>query len=93
MDDNKREALYRKRMEMQAIEKTWRVPGYEGHGPLTMTLRVPDVTISDSEGRFIVISPRQASVVGVRLDQLNDWLQYGDEDWVDSDDADEPATS
>lgn len=80
MDENRRDELDRRAMAEQITEKVWRVPGYEGAGPVTMTVRVPEVTITDSAGRFIVISPRQSAIVGSRLECINDWLQYGADD-------------
>jgi hypothetical protein len=79
MDGSERDDLDRRGMAEQATVKVWTIPAYEGSGPVTMTLRVPDVRISDSEGRFIIISPRQSAIVGSRLESINDWLQYGDE--------------
>ena len=82
MDGNNgtsRDDLDRKTMSEQATIKVWKIPAYEGSGPVTMLLRVPEVRISDSEGRFIIISPRQSVLVGNRLESINDWLQYGDE--------------
>lgn len=73
-----RDELDRKGMTEQATVKVWSIPACEGTGPVTMTLRVPDVRISDSEGRYIIISPRQTAIVSSRLESINDWLQYGD---------------
>lgn len=64
------------------VDKTWQVPAYEGAGPVTMTLRLPEVTITDSEGRFIVISPRQSELVSATMNDISEWLCYGDENWV-----------
>jgi hypothetical protein len=74
-----RDEIERRRVEDEATEKVWRIPGYEGTGPITMTLRLPEVTISDSDGRHIVISPRQSAIVSSQLGCINDWLQYGEE--------------
>jgi hypothetical protein len=84
MDERARAEWDRQRMAEKATEKVWTVPTFEGSGPVTMTLRIPDVTITDSAGRYIVISPRQTAIVGARLDRITDWLQYGaPEDDVD----------
>jgi hypothetical protein len=72
--------LGHERLAEAVVEKTWRVPPYEGLGPVTMTLRLPEVTITDAEGRYIVISPRQSGLVSMRMAAINDWLRYGDED-------------
>ncbi|HCT78231.1 MAG TPA: hypothetical protein DGT23_16975 [Micromonosporaceae bacterium] len=80
MDDSKRAELDRRTMDSLGDEKVWRIDAYEGCGPVTMNLQLPTVTITDSEARFIVISPRQASLVSSRLESINDWLQYGEED-------------
>ena len=74
--------IARRYMAEQVTEKVWRIPGYEGSGPITMTLRLPEVTISDSDGRHIVISPRQSAIVSSQLDRINDWLRHGEEDGV-----------
>ena len=66
MDGSERDDLDRRGMAEQATVKVWTIPGYEGSGPVTMTLRIPDVRISDSEGRFIIVSPRQSAIVGSR---------------------------
>ncbi len=57
-------------MSETVIEKTWIVPAHSGKGPVTVTLRLPEVTITDSEGRHIVISPEQAEVVGSKMDAI-----------------------
>jgi hypothetical protein len=49
--------IERKIMSQAMVEKAWEVPAHGGKGPVTVTLRMPDVTITDSEGRHIVISP------------------------------------
>ena len=83
MDGNNgsaRDDLDRRTMAEQDTVKVWTIPASEGSGPVTMILRVPEVRISDSEGRYIIISPRQSALVGNRLETINDWLQYGEED-------------
>jgi hypothetical protein len=80
VDNTEADEVGRQRLAEAIVEKTWRVPAYEGSGPVTMTLRLPEVTITDSEGRYIVISPRQSGLVGMRIAAINDWLRYGDED-------------
>lgn len=75
-------------MARAVVEKTWNVAGYEGHGPVTMTLRVPDVTITDAEGRYIVVSPRQSGLIGSRLSDITDWLAVSDSEWVGTDPED-----
>jgi hypothetical protein len=47
--------------------------------PVTMKLLLPELTITDADGRFIVISPRQFAILGSRLEKISDWLQHGDE--------------
>jgi hypothetical protein len=80
MDGSERDNLDRRGMAEQATVKVWTIPAFEGSGPVTLTLRVPEVRISDSEGRFIIVSPRQSAIVASRLESINDWLQYGDEE-------------
>lgn len=80
------EELARQRLAEAVVDKTWQVPAYEGAGPVTMTLRLPEVKITDSEGRYIIISPRQSALVGMRLAHISEWLRYGDGDFVDETD-------
>ena len=79
MDGNRREAYDLREMDERVEEKSWQIPAHEGKGPVTMSLRLPELTITDSDGRFIVISPRQCAIVGSRLSDIDDWLQYGSE--------------
>jgi hypothetical protein len=81
VDNTDSDKLGQQRLAEAVVEKTWQVPAYEGHGPVTMTLRLPEVTITDSAGRYIVISPRQSGLVGMRMAAINEWLRYGDEDY------------
>jgi len=85
VDSTERETLSKQRLAEAIVDKTWQVPAYEGAGPVTMTLRLPEVTITDSEGRFIVISPRQSELVSATMSDIAEWLCYGDEDWVGDD--------
>lgn len=86
MNDIERENLAKQRLADAIVDKTWHIPAYEGQGPVTMTLRLPEVRISDSEGRFIVVSPRQSELVGNRMTAISEWLTYGDEDYKTPDD-------
>jgi len=79
MDGNTRDELDRKSMSEQATVKVWTIPAHEGSGPVTMMLRIPEIRIADSEGRYIIVSPKQSAIIGTRLESINDWLQYGDE--------------
>jgi len=71
-------------MDAVVTEKTWQIPAHGGKGPITITLRIPEVTITDSQGRHIVISPEQAEVVSARVGDIAYWLEdaakVGDED-------------
>lgn len=80
MDGNHKEDIDRRRMAKQATVKVWTIPAAEGLGAVTMTLQIPEVRISDSEGRYIIISPRQTAIVSDRLESIDDWLQHGGED-------------
>ncbi|MGH3822153.1 MAG: hypothetical protein ACRDRA_04830, partial [Pseudonocardiaceae bacterium] len=61
------------------VEKTWEIPAHGGKGPVTITLRMPEVTITDSEGRHIVIAPEQADVVSTRMGGIADWIDNCDD--------------
>ncbi|MBV8542890.1 MAG: hypothetical protein JO063_01820 [Pseudonocardiales bacterium] len=58
--------IERKIMNETVVEKTWEIPAQGGKGPVTIALRMPDVTITDSQGRYIVVSPEQADLVSSR---------------------------
>lgn len=62
-------------MSETVVEKTWQVPAHSGKGPVTIALRTPEVTITDSEGRSIVIAPEQADIVGYRLNDIACWIE------------------
>ncbi len=81
MENTERDNLAQQRLAEAIVDKTWEVPAYEGVGPVTMSLRLPEVTITDSAGRHVVISPRQSALVAMRMAAISDWLRYGDEDY------------
>lgn len=64
-------------MSETVVEKTWEVPAHGGKGPVTVTLRMPEVRVTDSEGRHIVISPEQADIVGGKLGDIAGWIEDG----------------
>jgi hypothetical protein len=61
-------------MSETVIEKFWEIPAHRGKGPVTVALRMPEVTITDSQGRNIVISPEQADIVSTRMSDIAYWL-------------------
>ncbi|HEX4103684.1 MAG TPA: hypothetical protein VHY21_24615 [Pseudonocardiaceae bacterium] len=61
-------------MSETVVEKIWEIPAHGGKGPVTVSLRMPEVTITDSQGRHIVISPEQADVVSSRMGDIAYWL-------------------
>jgi hypothetical protein len=65
----------RKIMRATVVEKTWEIPGHRGKGPVTIALRMPEVTITDSQGRHIVISPEQADLVSAKMSYIADWIE------------------
>ncbi len=67
--------LERKIMSETVIEKTWQIPAHGGKGPVTVALRMPEVTITDSQGRHIVLSPEQADLVSAKMGYIADWIQ------------------
>ncbi|MGH3777694.1 MAG: hypothetical protein ACRDRR_18515 [Pseudonocardiaceae bacterium] len=67
--------IERKYMSEAVVEKTWEVPAHGGKGPVTVTLRMPDVTITDSQGRHIVISPEQADLVSSKMGDIAYWFE------------------
>lgn len=66
-------------------EKTWLVPAHANRGPITITLRIPEVRVTDSDGRQITIAPEQAEVLCAKLSRISDWLQHGQPELVDAD--------
>lgn len=70
-------------MDLSTEEKSWTIPAHEGRGPVTLKVEIPSAQIIDSEGRHVIISPKQLAIVGSRLVDLADWLQHGDKDWVE----------
>lgn len=66
--------IERRIMSETVVEKTWTVPAHSGKGPVTITLRLPEVTITDSEGRYIMIAPEQADIVGCRMSDIANWV-------------------
>ena len=66
--------IERKIMSETVVEKTWEIPAHGGKGPVTVTLRTPEVTVTDSRGRHIVISPEQAELVSEKLGYIADWI-------------------
>ncbi len=67
--------IERKFMSEAVVEKTWEVPAHGGKGPVTITLRMPEVTITDSQGRLIVISPGLADIVSSKMSDIADWFE------------------
>lgn len=66
-------------------EKTWLVPARAHRGPMTISLRVPEVCVTDSDGRQITIAPEQAELLAAKLSRITDWLQHGQAELVDAD--------
>ncbi|MEV0700470.1 hypothetical protein AB0I53_21505 [Saccharopolyspora sp. NPDC050389] len=71
--------LARKRTEIElhimseaAQEKTWQIPAQGSKGPVTVALRIPEVRVTDSNGRHIVIGPEQADLLGSKLSNISD---------------------
>jgi hypothetical protein len=67
--------IERKIMSQDVVEKTWEVTAHGDKGPVTITLRIPEVTITDSQGRHIVISPEQADLVSSKMGDIAYWFE------------------
>ncbi|SHG32088.1 hypothetical protein [Streptoalloteichus hindustanus] len=65
-------------MAEMPVEQTWEVPASpkQDGGPLTVSLRMPHLRITDGEGRYIVVSPDQAELLSSRLSDVYCWLRY-----------------
>lgn len=72
-------------MDEAVNEKKWHIASHAGHGPVTIALRIPEVRVTDAEGREIVIAPKQAGLVAMKLGNIDDWLQNGDAEWTGED--------
>jgi len=70
----------REAMDAVVVEKVWEIPAHGGKGPVTIKLRIPEVTITDSEGRHVVISPQQADLVSDKMADISVWFEDGAED-------------
>jgi hypothetical protein len=75
VSDMDRVEIERRIMSATVVEKIWEIPGQAGKGPVTIALRVPEVTITDSQGRHIVISPEQADLVSAKMGYIADWIE------------------
>ena len=64
--------------------KTWRVPACGDHGEVTITLRLPEIRIVDSQGHEVAIAPQQADLIASKLGGVSDWLIYGAADREES---------
>jgi hypothetical protein len=67
--------IERRIMSQAVVEKTWEVPAHGDKGPVTITLRISEVTITDSQGRHIVISPEQADLVSSKMGDIAYWFE------------------
>lgn len=84
--DRLREEVELRVMNETRTERSWVVPAQADKGPITVTMRVPEVRVVDSAGRHIVVGPEQADLLGSKLCNIRDWMQLGDADWMDRDD-------
>jgi hypothetical protein len=64
----------RRIMSDTVVEKTLGIPAHADQGPVTIMLRMPEVRVTDSQGRHIVISPAQADLVSTRMSYIVDWM-------------------
>jgi hypothetical protein len=64
-------------MSDAVVEKSWQIEAHGGKGPVTITLRMPEVKITDSESRYILISPGQADVVSSQMGDIAYWIDEG----------------
>jgi len=81
--DRLREEVELRLMDRTPTERSWVVPAQANKGPITVTMRVPEVRIVDSCGRHIVVGPEQADLLGSQLCNIHDWMQMGDAEWME----------
>lgn len=67
----------RKIMSDPVVEKTGEIPAHADQGLVTITLRMPEVRVADSQGRHIVISPAQADLLSTWMSCLVDGMGEG----------------
>lgn len=71
-------------MDVTVVEKTWQIPAHDGKGLVTITLRMPDVALTGSQGRHIVISSERADLLSSRAGDIAYWIEeVGDVDRTD----------
>jgi len=73
--------IERQIMSETVVEKTWEIPAQGGKGPVIVALRMPEVTITDSQGRQIVISPEQADIVSAKMGYIASWIEDAAGNW------------
>ncbi|CCH33770.1 hypothetical protein ABZ816_21760 [Actinosynnema sp. NPDC047251] len=62
-------------MASRPLGKRFVVPGFGDLGPAVIELSLPHVKVTDSAGRVIVITPRQAELVAAALDNVTSWFE------------------
>ncbi len=72
--------IEREIMSDTVVEKIWQIAAHGDKGPITISLRMPEVRITDSDGRHILIAPQQADIVSSRLSDIAYWIDDGARD-------------
>jgi hypothetical protein len=79
MDDQLIAQVHREMMDRTPLSKTWTVESHDNQGPAIMTMRMPDITITDAEGRHIVLTAKQCAVLGSYMTDTLEWIEgFGD---------------
>ncbi|PPK70241.1 hypothetical protein V5P93_000881 [Actinokineospora auranticolor] len=84
MDDTDEDAarvaeIHQKIMDRLPVSRTWAVPADEHGGAAIMTMRMPDITITDATGAHIVLTAKQCAVLGRYMSNTIDWMESFDE--------------
>ena len=75
--DSDVERRHRTAVGQPPAARTWRIPGPDGAPEAMMTVRFPDVTITDTEGRSVVLSPEQSVIMGHQIIGALEWIEAG----------------
>ncbi|MDQ3150235.1 MAG: hypothetical protein M3R63_00400 [Actinomycetota bacterium] len=76
-----RAALERRIVAAASASRHWEVASPDGKGPVTISVEMPELTITDSEGRHIVLSPEQSELVSARIGDITCWMAEVTDTW------------
>lgn len=77
-------AAERQQMAETPETREWQIPAHGDVGPVRIEVALPRVRITDSAGRYILLTPQQSGILGMKTDRLYDWISDID-NWGDAD--------